>query len=95
MSKDAEVVFEWRAMDELNTYEIHYVFHGAKKVMLHRAKCMTDCDAWVIAAVEVGVPLSALPTVHFRTVIITAAESQGVSKVRWNLCPRTRRFDTP
>lgn len=69
---------------ELTTFEIHYVHFGVKKTVLQRAPYMTDAAAWIIAAVESGVPASVLPSTDFLGLIMTAAESQGVSKVRWN-----------
>lgn len=73
----------------INTYEIHYVLHGLKTVTLHEAYRMTETDAWVIAALDAGLPSAALPKRLYLSLIQTIAEGQGVTKVRWNLCPRT------
>ncbi|MFK3973756.1 DUF6555 family protein [Pseudomonas sp. NPDC087358] len=92
MREDVEGPFKWQSIIALNHYEIHYVLRGMKKVLLHNAKGMTECDAWILAALDAGVPSSALPTTRFLTVLITAAQNQGISKVRWNLCPRSTRY---
>lgn len=91
MREESEGPFKWQSMVELNHYEIHYVLHGSKKVLLKNAKEMTERDAWLIAAVEGGIPLSALPADKSRMPLIDAAQTGGISKVRWNLCPRNPR----
>ncbi|MDB6052335.1 MAG: hypothetical protein JWR17_5081 [Pseudomonas sp.] len=80
-------------MDGLKVYEIHYLHHGVKKVILHHAEQMTDFDAWILAAIECGLPQQILPVARFLTVAITTAEGQGITKVRWNICPRSGGLD--
>jgi hypothetical protein len=75
--------------DSINTYEIHYVLHGLKTVTLHEANRMTETDAWMIAVLDAGLQSAALPKRMYLSLIQTIAEGQGVTKVRWNLCPRT------
>ncbi|MGH8418022.1 MAG: DUF6555 family protein [Pseudomonas sp.] len=91
MREESDGPFKWQSLIELNQYEIHYVLHGLKKVVLKSAKGMTERDAWFIAAIDGGAPLSEIPSEQSRTALITAAEAQGVSMVRWNLCPRAPR----
>lgn len=77
-------------MNILNTYEIHYLHKGIKKVALYAAASLTDIDAWKQAALASGVSSAALPNTGFLSLTITAVESQGITKVRWNLSPKAQ-----
>lgn len=82
-------LLELRPILPPNTYEIHYMRCGLKRVMLHDAYTMSELEAWIMAVKDAGVQESSLPSRPFLSLLWTIAESQGVSKVRWNLCPRT------
>lgn len=82
-------LLEMRPILPPNTYEIHYVRYGLKCVKLHDAYSMSEPESWIIAAVESGIPRGLLPSRLFLSLIRTTAENYGVTKVRWNLCPRT------
>jgi hypothetical protein len=73
------------ASDQFKSYEIHFIRYGIKKRLLQRAVSMTDANAWYFAAIESGVPAAALPNGNFLELIMTAAQNQGISKVRWNV----------
>lgn len=75
-------------METLNRYEIHFMHHGVKKVVVCSAAGMTDIDAWMQATLASNISASALPHARFLSLTITAAENQGVTKVRWNLSPK-------
>lgn len=89
VARDDQGPLALRAVLPPNTYEIHYVRYGLKRVKLHDAYTMSELDAWIIAARDSGVPESYMPSRSFLSLLWTIAEGQGVSKVRWNLCPRT------
>lgn len=74
--------------DSTKTFEIHYVLKGVKVVALHEAYRMNETEAWVIATLHSGLPSNALPRRLYLSLIQTFAETQGVTNVRWNLCPR-------
>lgn len=57
------------------------------------AASMNDCYAWLSAAMDAGVPGGAIPSENFLTLIVTVAEMQGISKVRWNLRPFSNRLE--
>ena len=82
-------LLEMRPILPPNTYEIHYVRYGLKCVKLHDAYSMSELEAWGIAAADSGIPGALLPSPPFLSLLRTTAENCGVTKVRWNLCPRT------
>ncbi|MFW9268011.1 DUF6555 family protein [Pseudomonas sp. NR3] len=81
-------------MQTLNTYEIHYVFGGVKRVTLHTASQMSDGDAWTLAAIACGVSFSVMLHAQLLSAVRTVARSHGVSNVRWNLSPRYAKRNT-
>lgn len=67
-----------------DTYEIHYVKHGLKKVFVLNRNAMSEFDAWKAALLIDGECVGT--TVFLRTLddAITRATLNGISKVRWN-----------
>jgi len=65
-------------------YEIHYVKHGLKKVVLANRSGMTWLEAWKAALLIDGACVGA--TVGLRCIedAMARAEANGISKVRWN-----------
>lgn len=70
-------------------YEIHYVKHGQKKVVVTNRSGMTWLEAWKAALLIDGACVGA--TVGLRCVeeAITRAGESGISKVRWNKATHT------
>lgn len=65
-------------------YEIHYVKHGLKKVVITHRNGMTWLDAWKAALLIDGACVGT--TVGLRCVeeAVARAGINGISKVRWN-----------
>lgn len=89
MQSDRNALLDLRPILPPNTYEIHYMRYGLKCVKLHDAYKMSELEAWIIAALDSGIPESSLLGRPFLSLLWTIGESHGVSKVRWNLCPRS------
>lgn len=72
-----------------DTYEIHYVQHGLKKVAVVHQPSMDALAAWKTALLLTGECAGVMLRLREFSEIVTKAQASGLRNVRWNKASHT------
>ncbi|MHC8287234.1 DUF6555 family protein [Pseudomonas sp. XS1P51] len=71
------------------SYEIHFVVGGYKKVIIIKRSSMCDLEAWKAALLHHGECAGTTFSIRYISDAVERAEDRGIQKVRWNKATHT------
>lgn len=76
----------------MESYEVHFVASGCKKVIIIERSTLCDLDAWKAALLHQGECAGILFSVRHILQVMGQARARGIDKVRWNKASHTRSW---